>query len=52
MRPARGLLHLAQHREFLLVFQGGVLAHGAQKDHPVNAGLDHGFQVVRGGVQV
>ena len=50
--PAHRLFHLAQEGELLLIFEGGILAHGAEEDHAVDARGDHGFQVPGGAFQV
>ena len=44
--------HLADDRELLRVLQRGVLADGAEQNDAVNAGLDHRFEVPRGGCDV
>src|SRR5262249_7302697 len=44
--------HLAHDGQLLVVFERRVLADGAEQDDAVDAGIDQGFEVSRGGGEV
>ena len=52
MRPAGGLLQFADDFKFFAIIEGGVFTDGAERNHAVNAGFDHGIQVFGGGGEI